>query len=152
MFETNDDVLMNLIAAGQVVSNAPDEHILFSHVLIGMLRKLVYRQAPGAAWYGWYEIAALLAASVAAAYAILRAGRGLAQLVFAASFLGVIALPCLLYLQFTKTAFLLSLAGVLLAISIALEAPPRPRIALPSAAVCCWPARSCDSSRSHCPA
>jgi hypothetical protein len=113
-YETNDDVTMNLVAAGLLVTDRPDEHLLYSNTLVGLPLKALYDAFPRVPWYGLYHYAALAAAAAAACYALLRVDPGGRQAAVALFFLAVVVLPCLVGLQFTKTAFLASLAGLLL--------------------------------------
>jgi hypothetical protein len=113
-YETNDDVMMNLIAAGQAFVDGPDEHLLFINVLLGLPLRWLYAHAPNVPWYGIGQLAALFAAATALGYAMLRANPSRRQLVVVVLFLGVAFLPCVTQMQYTKTAFFVSLAGLLL--------------------------------------
>ena len=47
---TNDDVIMALIASGQVLGSSPDEHLLYINVAIGALLHALYDHAPAVPW------------------------------------------------------------------------------------------------------
>jgi hypothetical protein len=111
VYETNDDAGMNLISAGIGFRDAPDEHLLFTNVLVGLALKGLYLGLPQVAWYGWYQVGALLSAAIAATYCFLRAEQSIWQVVLSLLYFGAVTLPCLVSIQFTKTAFLLTLAG-----------------------------------------
>src|SRR5262249_15018753 len=71
-YETNDDAAMNLVAAGRGFVERPDEHLVYSNVLIGLALKALYQLAPSVPWYGglWFLISC--ASLVAICYACLR--------------------------------------------------------------------------------
>jgi hypothetical protein len=113
-YETNDDVSMNFIAAGVVFNTSPDEHLLFTNVAVGLALKALYTAAPRVPWYGGYLVLTTALAAAVTSYAFLRANPRGRQLLLAALYFGVVVVPCLLSLQFTRTAFLTSQAGLLL--------------------------------------
>ncbi len=133
-YETNDDATMNLIAGGLAFADRPDEHLLFTNVLVGLPLKWLYGRAPAFPWYGAYQLTALAAAACGSAYALLRVNPSPRQAAVAALFLGVGVLPCLAEVQFTKTAFLASLAGLLLFLAPLRGAGVLPRAATAAAA------------------
>jgi len=128
-YETNDDVMMNLIAAGRAVVDRPEEHLLFINVVLGWPLSRLYMLAPAVPWYGISQLAALLAAAAGTAYALLRINPSLRRLVVVALFLVLAVLPCLTQMQYTKTATLVSLAGLLLFLAPLRGATPWPRVA-----------------------
>jgi hypothetical protein len=128
-YETNDDVTMQMITSGLVVTDRPDEHVLFSNVLIGLMLKALYTSVPGITWYGIYQFGSVAIAAVACAYALLRVDPTARQAGVTAMLLVVVVLPCLVDLQFTKTAFLASFAGLLLLLAPLRGAAPWPRLA-----------------------
>lgn len=123
-FETNDDVAMTMIASGVGFTDRPDEHILYSSILLGVALKGLYVAAPSVPWYGLYQFAALAAAAAGIAYALLRVNPSPRQAAAVLLFLGVAIVPCLVSVQFTKTSFLVSLAGLLLFLAPLRGAPP----------------------------
>jgi hypothetical protein len=116
-YETNDDAVMNLIAAGRVFAATPDEHLLFSNVLLGLPLAGLYRAAPQVPWYGLYLFAVLALSLLALAYALLRANPTRRGLLLVGALLLAFALPCAVRLQFTRVAFLATLGGLLLGLS-----------------------------------
>jgi hypothetical protein len=113
-YEVNDDVCMNLIVAGRCYTDEPDEHLVFSNVLVGLALRGLYRAAPEVPWYGLYLTAVTALALWGLCYALLRARPDRVQVVLAGGFLLTVGLPCLVWLQFTRTAALAALAGVAL--------------------------------------
>ncbi len=71
-FETNDDVGMNAIVAGRMFIDQPDEHVVFSNVLIGCCLKSLYRIAPNVPWYGLYLFVTASISLVAISFVCLR--------------------------------------------------------------------------------
>jgi hypothetical protein len=127
-YESNDDATMNLLSAGLVYIDQPDEHLLFTNVLIGLALKSLYSRAPDVPWYGLYQLVTLTAAATAIVYALLRVNSSIRQGVVALLFVIVAVVPCVVELQFTKTAFLASFSGMLLLLA-PLRAPvPLPRV------------------------
>jgi hypothetical protein len=115
-FETNDDVIMNVIAAGRAVTDVPDEHLVFSNVLIGTALKNLYRAMPNIPWYGLYLLATEIASLTAICYSLLLANRSAKQILLIVAFLIVFAVPCVAMIQFTTVAFVAAEAGLLLLI------------------------------------
>ena len=70
-YDTNDDVFLSMIAAGRGFCPAPDEHLVFTNILIGKLLKGLYTQWPAVPWYGAYLLAAHYLAQVALLYCAL---------------------------------------------------------------------------------
>jgi hypothetical protein len=128
-YETNDDACMQLIASGMVFDSTPDEHLMYSNVLIGLPLQFLYRKAPDVPWYALHQIATLALSAIAVCYALLRVNPTARQAAVVLLFLVLAVLPCLVDLQFTKTAFLASFAGILLLLAPLRGATPWPRIA-----------------------
>lgn len=131
-YDTNDDVYMSMIAAGRGFSPAPDEHLIFTNVLIGQGLKSLYTLWPSVPWYGFYLLAVHYLAQVVLLYCALSIGRspsvdstkptapadgprrfGLYLLYFL-----LVAIPFLNSLQFTTTAFLATQAGIFLLFTV----------------------------------
>ncbi len=74
-YETGDDVFLTMIAAGKGICPAPDEHLVFTNVMIGQALKRLYTAFPGFPWYGCYLFAVHYAAQVAMLYCALVVGR-----------------------------------------------------------------------------
>ena len=51
-FQGNDDVQMAMIAAGQGICLAPDEHLIFSNIVLGKALSQLYSACPVVPWYG----------------------------------------------------------------------------------------------------
>ena len=113
-YETNDDAAMNAIAAGRGFVDRPDEHLIYSNVLIGLALKSLYAVAPQIPWYGglWFLTACL--SLLAICFACLRNDLSEWTLGLTGTFLWMAGVPVLTQLQFTRIAFLAGLAGLLL--------------------------------------
>jgi hypothetical protein len=135
IYETNDDTAMNLIAAGLVVTDRPDEHLVFTNVLLGLVLKWLYELEPRIPWYGSYQSATIAAAYWAISYSLLKISPTPRQLVVVILIFTVGVLPCLTVIQFTKTAFVAALAGIMLLAAPLHGATPWPRAAHPAGAL-----------------
>jgi hypothetical protein len=127
-YETNDDSAMNLIAAGLVFVDHPDEHLVFTNVLIGLPLRWLYEASPRVPWYGLYQLISLSLSCVSVIYVLLRIRPSIRQTLVIALFLAAIMMPCLAKIQFTKTAFLASSAGLLLFLAPLLGVASRARL------------------------
>jgi hypothetical protein len=113
-YETNDDAAMSMIAAGKLIATAPDEHLVFTHPLIGLGLKGLYTLAPNTPWYGLYLLATQIAAHTVIAgllFLYCPPRRALTWFLFWMTTVGIYFIT---HLQFTTTAFLAGMAGVLL--------------------------------------
>jgi|AGTN01.2.fsa_nt_gi hypothetical protein len=114
-FETNDDFTMMAITSGTAYVDKPDEHIIFSHIFIGMLLKQLYTAMPAVPWYGIYETAALFVGMSVITWLTL--GKTRRPLMMIGIAFGALLVTCarpLLLIQFTTTGTILSCAGALL--------------------------------------
>ncbi len=113
-YQTNDDVAMNLYAAGKGLGQPPSEFLLFQHFLIGLALKFLYMHLPGSPWYGALIYLYLFVGSLTVGYVISRlnprwSGPALQLAAFLLFYLGAIVSP-----QFTISAGYLAIAGTLL--------------------------------------
>lgn len=113
-YQTNDDVGMSFWANGVVFCDAPTPFLLYSNYLYGQLLVWLHRLAPATNWHRILAEAIHLLATGALCYAVLRTEFRLRT----AALLGVYLLAFDLLFwrspQFTVTAFLAALSGVLL--------------------------------------
>src|SRR5690242_9503375 len=123
-YDTNDDVFMTMIAAGRGFCPAPDEHLVFTNIIIGRGLKHLYTLWPDVPWYGGYLLAVHYVAQVAVCYCVLatRPRRAVApfapdralsrrhsfrrRLGLYVTYFVIVELVFLNNLQFTTTAFL----------------------------------------------
>jgi hypothetical protein len=117
-YENSDDVMMNLIVAGRLFLDRPDEHLMYSNVLIGLSLKRLYELGPDFPWYGIYLYVSLALAIGGICYAFfLRAGDSSRRWLLACLFLAAFALPAVVTVQFTRVSGFAALAGLLLLIT-----------------------------------
>lgn len=124
-YATNDDPLIAMLPAGTGFASAPDEHLVFTNVVIGLFLERLHAAAPGLPWYGLYLLATHVVAQTALLYAALRVEPRGTRLALYLAWFAVAAVPFADNLHFTTTAFVTAQAGVLLALSL-LERPPAP--------------------------
>ncbi|MGD9723638.1 MAG: hypothetical protein AB7O59_20055 [Pirellulales bacterium] len=128
-YDTNDDVFLSMIAAGQGFCPAPDEHLVFTNVIIGHALKWLYTVAPDVPWYGCYLLAIHVLAQAAVLYVALASDRAVgvaesrapeavprsaSRLALYLVYFAVVELVLLNHLQFTTTAFVAAQGGLFL--------------------------------------
>jgi hypothetical protein len=115
-FESNDDVGMAQIASG-VNTGAPSAELIFSNILIGWVVKLLYQLTTRVNWYTLYLLATHLVALTGLLWAFLRMRpTRMAVILFGLLFVEF-EIALLLRLQFTSTAILAAVSGILLILS-----------------------------------
>ncbi len=116
-YETNDDVAMSMIASGTGIAGRPDEHLIFTNVLIGLVLKQLYTQMPSIPWYGISLLAVHFLSHVAVLYALLK-WRYRRAVVFCDLILfATMGVQLLTRLQFTSTAIWSVECGLFLAMN-----------------------------------
>jgi hypothetical protein len=113
VYETNDDLMMQRIASGFHTGH-PDEHLVFTNVIIGWALRFFYGIWAGRNWYLIYLLAVHYVALTAIAFLVVSRRGGWRFTLLYAGFFLIVETRILLYLQFTTTAFLAGTAGVLL--------------------------------------
>ncbi len=116
-YDTNDDPAMGLTVSGYGNINGPDEHLLYTNIVIGIVLKHLYVAAPLIPWYGLYLLSALFLANWLLLYALLLLNRNYLSILGFTFFYMVVSVYFLTHLQFTSTAFLLGMAGLVLILS-----------------------------------
>lgn len=111
-YDTNDDPYMGLVASGYGTVEGPDEHLMYSNVILGFILKQLYTVAPLIPWYGSYLLLTQFVAHWLLLYTILLLKRNfLAVFSYLIFYMGI-GIYFLAHLQFTSTAFLIGLAGL----------------------------------------
>jgi hypothetical protein len=113
-YETTDDAIMNAFSAGQLLSSHPDEHLVFTSVLIGFPLKLAYTIAPGINWYGVYLVVTLALTAAAFLWIFSDLSGSWLGRALVIGFLIATVSTAFARLQFTRVAFLAAEAGCLL--------------------------------------
>jgi len=121
-YQTNDDAVMSMIAAGHGISLEPDEHLVFTNVLIGKLLKFLYTRYPDMLWYGWYLVATQWGATIGLMYCFLRPRHSRLRMLGFVTYFFTAGIYFLVNLQFTSTSILAGITGVMLLLQM-LQAP-----------------------------
>jgi len=116
-FQTNDDIGMLFIASGHGSSMEPDEHLRYSHVILGFLLKTLFTVTQDIPWYGIYHFFVHFLSMVALAYAVLDRDRSMKQFAFLLLYFGFVELFYLNNIQFTITSCIAAQGGVFLFMS-----------------------------------
>ena len=116
-YQTNDDVVMSMIASGNGVGLAPDEHIIFSHVSIGFMLKTLYTWAPDVSWYAIYLFAVQFLAQASLLYAMLTWRYTLRHVQLFYLCFATVGIHLLVTLQFTSVAFFAVESGAIVALT-----------------------------------
>lgn len=111
-YDVNDDPAMALIVSGYGTINGPDEHLLYTNVLIGKVLKQLYQVAPLVPWYGSYLLLAHFISYWLLLYVLMLRDRNFFGIIGFLIFYLVVGIYFLTHLQFTSTAFLLGLSGL----------------------------------------
>ena len=111
-YETSDDTMMNYIAAG-TFNGEPSPYLVFSNYLEGVFLKWLFIRFPGINWYPLflYSIQLLAFAQITYVFNKTNGSRlffGLYLLLYA-----IFVVYVIINLQFTSTAFLAGIAGLL---------------------------------------
>lgn len=107
-FRANDDTAMMAIASG-TIDGRPDEHLVYTNVIIGLLLKNLYTLIPEINWYVGYLLATLTICGVTLLNLILyyfQKNKEIALSIFALFFLSFFY-----FFNFTTIAILASFAG-----------------------------------------
>jgi len=112
-FQTNDDLQLAMIASGTGIGLQPDEHLVFTSVVIGHVLKALYTVWPSVAWYSLYLYAAQYLAQTAILYCVIAERYTRLRLVLYLLFFATVGVFLLNNLQFTATASLAGQSGAL---------------------------------------
>ena len=111
-YETSDDTMMNYIAAG-TFNGEPSQYLVFSNYLEGVFLKWLFIRFPGINWYPLFLYIIQLLAFVQITYVLNKANGS--RLFFGLYLLkyAIFVVYVIINLQFTSTAFLAGIAGLL---------------------------------------
>jgi hypothetical protein len=113
-FNTRDDTIMMLLAAGKIIALEPSPYLIHTNILIGYALNWLYTALPNGVWYALYLIAALFAAHVALLWAAVRHTRSWLAVGIFALYFALHGAYMLLSLQYTMVAILLAFGGMAL--------------------------------------
>ena len=118
-YSTNDDTIMNLIAAGAFGESS--QYLVYNNIIFGYVLKVLYTVIPGVNWYLWsYLIFNLF--SVIVISAVLTDGFSLPVTAFITSALNLLfAYDFYTEIQFTQNASFYAIAGCVLLLSLVLK-------------------------------
>lgn len=113
-FQTNDDPQLMMIAAGKGACLAPDEHLVFTNVVIGQILRSLYIACPAISWYAAYLYLVQYLAQVAILYCSIASGYTRLRLGLYLLFFATVGTFLFNNLQFTTTASLAAQSGALM--------------------------------------
>lgn len=114
LFETNDDIGLSMIIAGIGFADRPDDHLHYSHFLVGRVLNALYTFNRSVPWYGVYLLLAQVVSLAVVTRVLLSKGKNVTGLFAAVVFLLCACIRPVFYMQFTTTAAMLASAGALL--------------------------------------
>ena len=110
-FETCDDFIMKMIAAGSF-TGTPDFHLIYISTFLGSIMSFLYSLFPHIAWYEIVQTAIMLLSFSAISYVLIKKHRKFEPLVWLLMF--VLSYSFYVLFQFTKTTAVPTVAGYLL--------------------------------------
>ena len=116
-YETNDDVVMSMIASGTGAGAQPDEHMVFTSFAIGLMLKQLYTHFPSLPWYGMYLLSVHFLSHVAVLYALLKWRYSRISAFCFLVLFGTVGIQLMARLQFTSTAVWSTECGIFLALN-----------------------------------
>lgn len=115
-FETNDDVLMALIASGGY-TGTPESHLIFINIIYGFILSFLYSITTFVEWYTLLFLALnVLGATILANFILKRSINKFLKISFLILFY-LIFFKITILLQFTTTAAIICLSGIILIFS-----------------------------------
>ncbi len=111
IYETNDDIGISNMVNG--AKGTYDPHLVFSHYFFGLLLSALYRLAGSVPWYAVLQYTVLFCAFIAVTYVLIHRLGGSSGIWIALIVLTVFGYEGYVSLQFTKTAGIVSSAGML---------------------------------------
>lgn len=111
-FETNDDLTFVEFATGAM--GIADAHLVYQNYLLGKVYLLLYTLCKTIPWYGLLQYIFLWLAFSILTYVILQRVNGVVGLTLSAVVLCFFSYEAYIQMQYTKTAGILSIAGIVL--------------------------------------
>jgi hypothetical protein len=113
-FDTNDDVIMMLIANGNYYDK-PSEHLIFTNVIIGLIIKYLYTFIPGIPWYPIYLYFFHFIACLLILYTLILSSKNifLFKRILGFYTIFLFEIQMLMNLQFTSTSLFLGFSSIL---------------------------------------
>lgn len=111
-FETNDDMGLMSMVNGQ--KGVHDAHLVYSHYFLGLLLKALYQLKQWVPWYSMIQYCVLFSAFSAITYALFRKMKQKASIWIILILMTWFSYEGYIKIQYTKTAGIVSVAGMLL--------------------------------------
>lgn len=111
-FETNDDLAIMEFVSGAITKT--DAHLVYQNYILGNIYILLYTLTKSIPWYGLLQYVFLLIAFSALTYVIWERVRGVAGFTVSAIILCFFSYEAYIQMQYTKTAGILSIVGIVL--------------------------------------
>lgn len=112
-YETIDDFFMNSIASGYF-GGTPDEHLIYTHFIIGLVLKTLFNMWNTFNWYAAYLVGVLFVSFWVISWLLLKRSQTVFALSLALYLFLVFYVKFIMQLQFTTASGCLAIAGVLM--------------------------------------
>jgi len=110
-FKTNDDVGMSMICSGHGYTSAPDEHLLYTNIVVGQMLAALYTFNRHCPWYGSYLFIVNLVGMIAVISQLIARFKRTGAIIAVSIFIICVCFNNLILLQFTTAAFMVGLGG-----------------------------------------
>ncbi|MFI5171005.1 MAG: hypothetical protein ACHQFW_01365 [Chitinophagales bacterium] len=111
-YETNDDPVMSYVMAGSFTGTG-SEHVLFMNFMTTLLLKNLFTLAPAYNWYAGFFLIVHFLALIQISFIMSKRNNTLAMFIIFFALIFVMQGSLILKLQFTSTAFVAGIAGLL---------------------------------------
>lgn len=111
-FESNDDIFMNLISAGKVLSVQPSPYLLYQKQPIGYLLSALYEAVSNISWYALLQYAMLYFSLSVLTFVLMFKTRSWLAVICLYFVFTVFFAGSLVALQFTKTAIITGFSSI----------------------------------------
>lgn len=111
VFETNDDVTMNSLAAGARTGNY-SQYLIFSNIIIGKMLRWLYTETENINWYTWYLVSVFSAGYLALQLSFARVNGDVWAKAWRHLMIFGIAVFALFVLQFTRVSVMAVAGGL----------------------------------------
>ena len=129
VFETNDDNGLIAIASG--IRGVRDPHIVHTNYLVGRLMTALYAAVPEIQWWSILQFFLMFASFALVTYIFIRRDTGIAKVLFITAVISFFAYEGYVRIQYTKTAGIISAAGLMLVFYGLLKDKPEKRFIIP---------------------
>lgn len=113
-FEVNDDILMLTIASGNYLPSAPDAHLVFINYIYGLLVSSLYNLYDGLEWYTILFVIIHIVSWSIISWSVFKKEVQLIIKILASFVFLSFEVYCILFFQFTTTAAVCAISGIIL--------------------------------------